>query len=86
MYINYLLFLASATFSAARFSAAKSCWIPCVWLAIFLAQESNHMTCKLLLEAPDHASIDVPYEPYEHNGHGLLSIARQLYTLGPLGE
>lgn len=29
------LFLASDTFSAALFSAARSCWIPWVWLAIF---------------------------------------------------
>lgn len=29
------LFLASDTFSAALFSAASSCWIPWVWLAIF---------------------------------------------------
>lgn len=26
---------ASDTFSAALFSAARSCWMPCVWLAIF---------------------------------------------------
>ena len=30
-----LRFLASSTFSAARFSAAKSCWMPVDWLAIF---------------------------------------------------
>lgn len=32
---HYIRFLASATFSAARFSAVNNCWIPCVWLAIF---------------------------------------------------
>lgn len=32
--LHDLRFLASETFSAARFSAANNCWIPWVWLAI----------------------------------------------------
>lgn len=33
-YCSCLRFLASATFSAAFFSAAKSCWTPWLWLAM----------------------------------------------------
>lgn len=47
----YSRFLASDTFSAALFSAAKSCWIPCVWLAILAKNDElisflwiDHMT------------------------------------------
>lgn len=50
---NNLRFLASETFSAARFSAANNCWIPCVWLAI----SDTHKNYVERETGPNHKSI-----------------------------
>jgi len=51
---KYLRLRASDTFSAARFSAASSCWMPWVWLAILIQKPPDLIT--VLLELAENST------------------------------
>lgn len=58
--VPYSLLRASATFSAARFSACSSCWMPCDWLAMAAAPSGRAAAASLRQAGHAHTAPATP--------------------------